>query len=176
MRHAARAVSAGGARNLRLLGFCCGSEPGARGTSPGSPTMSTPRTKEALRTGLKLTMKLTVGVVAALTTAGFCQHLYSCIYDGAWRSILGWVVFPIGVVHGWESVRVVVALQPQRGGARSLCVRVFPIVDFYAIDGFQSSAMARRNDPQSRRLANSAARPAEWGPFVPMRSDKAGGR
>ena len=91
-----------GARNLRLLGFCCGSEPGARGTSPGSPTMSTPRTKEALRTGLKLTMKLTVGVVAALTTAGFCQHLYSCIYDGAWLFlILGWVVFPIGVVHGW---------------------------------------------------------------------------
>ena len=88
--------------NLRLLGFCCGSEPGARGTFPRLANDVHASDQEALRTRMELTTKLAVGVVAALTTAGLCQHLYSCIYDGAWLFlILGWVVFPIGVAHGW---------------------------------------------------------------------------
>jgi len=46
-------------------------------------------------------MKLAIGFVA-LTTAGMCQHLYSCINDGAWLFlILGGLVSPIGVAHGW---------------------------------------------------------------------------
>jgi hypothetical protein len=41
-------------------------------------------------------------VLVLLTSAGWCQHLYTCFNEGRWGfMIAGAILSPIGVMHGW---------------------------------------------------------------------------
>jgi hypothetical protein len=40
--------------------------------------------------------------IVLLTFAGWCQHLYTCFNEGLWGfMIVGAILSPIGVIHGW---------------------------------------------------------------------------
>ena len=42
-------------------------------------------------------------VLVLLTFAGWCQHIYACFGEDNWAFlILGAVLSPIGIIHGWS--------------------------------------------------------------------------